>query len=859
MNSTEFAYEDALQKTISYFEGDELAAKVFLDKYALKNGSGVLLEDSPEAMHHRIASEFARIEKGKFKKPFTKDEIFFYLNKFRYIIPQGSPMFGIGNKYQIVSLSNCYVVETPKDSIGGIMKTDQQLAQIAKRRGGTGGSLNQLRPSGAPTKNSSRSSTGVPSFSERYSNTIREIGQSGRRGALMLTLSVHHPDCVKIDETQWEKPTKIVLKGDPEKHERDIHTDSRFYNENDTDFCSMKLNRKKVTGANISIQLSDEFLSAVKKGTKYEQRFPLDYKEKGIKPMYSKMVDARKVWQKIIHCAWQTAEPGLLFWDLITSFNAVDCYKLLGFATESTNPCSELPLCVLDSCRLLVQNLYSYVVNPFTKDAYFDFEKFYQHSKVAQRLMDDLIDLEIEKVEQIINKIISDPEDDDIKKEELTLWQKIKDKCIQGRRTGLGITAEGDAIAAVGMKYASDESIKFVEKIHRTQKLASFDSSCEMAQEIGAFPIWDWNTEKDSPFLLQIKKEDEALYNRIAKYGRRNIANLTIAPTGTVSMMTQTTSGIEPLFDIKPYERKKKINPNDTNTRVDFTDGNGDKWQKFAVCHPKLKIWMEVTGETDWKKSPWYGCCAPDIDWRQRVKLQAAAQRHIDHAISSTLNLPENVTEDKVAEIYLEAWESGCKGITVYREGCRSGVLVRDTGADNGLKIIKTVAPKRPSKLEGKLHFFNFKGNKYFVAVGLMGGTPYEIFTGFNKDKKNDFIPKDCKNGFIKKNRRGYYVFENEGEEYPLNNGHADENADALTRIISTSLRHGSDISFIVHQLEKTSGDLSSFAKCLARTLKCYIEDGKEVSGEECPECKSKLSRESGCIICKNCGHSKCS
>jgi len=858
MNKTKFSYEDALQKTISYFSGDELAAKVFLDKYALKDENGELIEDSPEAMHYRIAREFARIEKNKFKNPLVEDDIFFYLNKFQYIIPQGSPMFGIGNKYQTVSLSNCYVVETPKDSIGGILKIDQQLAQIAKRRGGTGGSLNKLRPSGAPTKNSSRSSTGVPSFAERYSNTIREIGQSGRRGALMLTLSIHHPDSVKIDETQWEKPVNIILKGDPEKHERDIHTDSRFYNENDTDFCSMKLNRKKVTGANISIQLTDEFLSAVKNRTKYEQRFPLDYKEKGIKPMYSKMVDARKVWQKIIHCAWQTAEPGLLFWDLITSFNAVDCYKLLGFSTESTNPCSELPLCVLDSCRLLVQNLYSYVVNPFAKDAYFDFKKFYQHSKTAQRLMDDLIDLELEKIDGIIAKIISDPEDEEIKHEELTLWQKIKDKCLQGRRTGLGITAEGDAIAAIGLKYASDESIEFVEKIHKTQKLASFDSSCEMAQEIGAFPIWNWEIEKSSPFLLQIKKEDEPLYNRIAKYGRRNIANLTIAPTGTVSMMTQTTSGIEPLFDIKPYERKKKINPNDTQTRVDFTDGSGDKWQKFIISHPKLKIWMEVTGETDWKKSPWYGCCAPDIDWKQRVKLQAAAQKHIDHAISSTLNLPENVTEENVAKIYLEAWESGCKGITVYREGCRSGVLVRDTGTDKGLKITKTTAPKRPSKLEGKLHFFNFKGNKYFVAVGLMGETPYEIFTGFNKDKKHDFIPKDCKTGFIKKNCRGYYVFQSEGEEYLLNNGHADENVDALTRIISTSLRHGSDIAFIVHQLEKTSGDLSSFSKCLARTLKCYIKEGEKVSGEECPECKSELSRESGCIICKNCGFSKC-
>jgi ribonucleoside-diphosphate reductase alpha chain len=854
-----FGYEESLEASISYFNGDELAAKVFLDKYALKNEQSEILEKSPYMMHSRLAKEFARIEKNKFKVALTEAEIFSFFDRFKYIVPQGSPMFGIGNNFQIISLSNCYVVETPSDSIGGILKTDQQLAQISKRRGGNGASLNSLRPSGAPTKNSSRSSTGVPSFAERYSNTIREIGQSGRRGALMLTLSVHHPDCCKIDDAQWESPKKIVLKGDAEKQERDIVTDSRFYDENNVDFCSMKLNRKKVTGANISIQLSDEFLNAVKKGTKYEQRFPLDYKEKGVKPMVSKMVDARKVWQKIIHCAWQSAEPGLLFWDLIRQFNAVDCYAKHGFATESTNPCSELPLCILDSCRLMVQNLYSYVLHPFSKDARFDYDLFYAHAKISQRLMDDLIDLELEKIYQIIAKIKSDPEPEEIKREELTLWEKIAEKCSSGRRTGLGVTGEGDAIAAVGLKYGSDESIKFVEKIHKTQKLASFDSSCEMAQEIGAFPVWDWELEKDSAFLLQIKKEDEALYERIKKYGRRNIANLTIAPAGTVSIMTQTTSGVEPLFDIKPYERRKKINPNDSSSRVDFTDTNGDKWQKFEVKHPKLQIWMDVTGEKDWKKSPWYGSCAPDIDWKQRVKLQAAAQRHIDHAISSTINLPAEVTEEKVAEIYLEAWESGCKGITVYREGCRSGVLIRKD-KEEGPKITKTVAPKRPKSLEGKLHFFNFRGDKYFVAVGLLGGTPYEIFTGFNSEKKRDFIPKDCNTGQIKKHRRGHYVFESatDGETYALNNGHSDDNADALTRMISCSLRHGSDIAFVIHQLEKTSGDLSSFSKCLARTLKCYVENGKEVSGEECSECGSKLHRENGCIICKNCGNSKC-
>lgn len=854
-----YTYTEALKQSTEYFDGDDLAAKVFLDKYALKDNDGNILENTPEKMHWRLAREFARIEANKFKSPLTAGEIFSMIEKFKYIVPQGSPMFGIGNNYQIISLSNCYVVESPADSIGGILKSDQQMAQISKRRGGVGASLDKLRPSGAPTKNSSRASTGVPAFMQRFSHTIREIGQSGRRGALMETISIHHPDSVKIDEEQWKSPTKIVLRGDKEKNERDIETDSRFYNENDPDFCSIKLNRSKVTGANISIKLTNEFLTAVKDGTMYEQRFPVDYKERGVKPMISKMVDARKVWKKIIHCAWQSAEPGLLFWDHITTHNAIDCYAKFGFGTESTNPCSELPLCIHDSCRLLLQNLYSYVDNPFTKNATFNYDKFYQHAKIAQRLMDDLVDMELEKIEQIISKIQADPESDEIKLEELNLWMSIKNKCLQGRRTGLGITATGDTLAALGIKYGTTESIDIVEKIHKTQKLASYESSCEMAQELGAFPIWDWNLEKNSEFLLQIKSENEELYNKIKKHGRRNIGNLTIAPAGTVSIMTQTTSGIEPIFSIEPYTRRKKINPNDVNSRTDFTDSNGDRWQEFQVLHPKLKVWMAATGETDWKKSPWYGSCAPDIDWKKRVKLQAAAQKHIDHAISSTINLPSDVSEERVAEIYETAWESKCKGMTVYRDGCRSGVLVKKD--DTKPSIVKTIAPKRPKKLDGRLHFFNFRGHKYFVAVGLMNNVPYEIFTGFNNSKKHDFIPKECDHGVIVKNKRSDYIFidSKTNEEYKLNNGHADDGADALTRLISCSLRHGADISFIIHQLEKTSGDLTSFSKCLARTLKCYIENGKEVSGEECPECKHKLHRESGCIQCKNCGYSKCS
>lgn len=846
-----YSYEEAIRASTSYFNNDDLAAKVFLDKYALKDGEEIL-EDSPEKMHRRIAKEFARIEKNKFKNPYSEDFIFSFLDRFKYLVPQGSPMFGIGNNHQIISLSNCFVVESPADSIGGIMKTDQQLAQICKRRGGTGVSLDNLRPVGATTKNSSRSSTGVPAFAERYSNTIREIGQAGRRGALMETISVHHPDSVKINEESWNNPKEIILKGNASKGERDINTDSRFYDENNIDFCSMKLDRSKVTGANISIKLSNEFLNAVRNGEQYEQRFPIDYKEKGVKPLYSKMVDARKVWQKIIHCAWQSAEPGLLFWDKITEYNAVDCYKKYGFATESTNPCSELPLCVFDSCRLLIQNLYSYVKNPFTGKAYFDFELFENHAKIAQRLMDDLIDLEIEKINAIIEKIQKDPEDLKIKSEELYIWEEIKKKCIDGRRTGLGVTAEGDTIAAMLMKYGSDESIKLVGDIHKAQKLASYESSCEMAKEIGAFPIWDWSLEKDSPFLLRIKEERPELYDNISKYGRRNIANLTIAPTGSVSLLTQTSSGIEPVFNIAPYKRRKKINHNDSNTKTDFVDSNGDKWQEFEVVHPKLSEWMKISGETDWKKSPWYGCSANEINWKQRVRLQAEAQKHVDHAISSTLNLPNSATEEDVSDIYQEAWLSGCKGVTVYRDGCRSGVLVNHKKDE--LTIQKTTAPKRPKELSGEIFTASYHKEKFYVAVGLMSGSPYEIFSGSNKG--DDIY--HSKGRIIKESKGRYSFICDDGTTFHLNNGHNDDNADVLSRILSSSLRHGADIAFLVEQLQKTEGDMFSYAKVLARILKKYIKDGTQVSGEVCPDCSTKLVFQSGCATCPNCGHSKC-
>lgn len=810
-----YSYEDALQKSIKYFNGDELAGKVFIDKYALRNEKDEILEDTPEKMHWRIANELGRIESKKFNKPLSNQEIFNYLDKFNKIILQGSPMFGIGNPYHYVTLSNCYVLETPLDSYGGIHKTDEQLSQISKRRGGCGIDISNIRPVGSIVNNSSRTSTGIVPFMRRFSNSIREVGQGGRRGALMITISVHHPQVL--------------------------------------DFASVKKDKNEITGANISIKLTDEFLNAVEKDLEYEQRWPVDSKNSQI----SIKVKAKEVWKEIIKNAHNMAEPGLLFWDTIIKESPADCYSVSGYNTTSCNPCSEIPLSVLDSCRLGVINLYTYVRKPFQNESIFDYESFYNDCKILQRLMDDLIDLELEQIEKIINKINNDKEPEDIKTRELELWKKIKKACFNGRRTGTGITGLGDTLAALNIKYGSDESFKKVNKIYKVLKLACYWSSVEIAKELGAFPVWNHDLEKDNPFLLRIKGEDEELWKEMKKYGRRNIAILTTAPTGTVSLLTQTSSGIEPVFQTH-YIRRKKITHEDKNARVDFIDNTGDKWQEFPVYHSKIKQWMDITKETDIKKSPWHGCCAEDLNWPDRVKLQSVAQKHIDHAISSTLNLPENVSVNKVAEIYETAWKSGCKGITIYRKNCRTGVLV-----DNKVETIKyNDAPKRPKQLDGKLHFFTVKGEKYYVAVGLLNNKePYEVFTGFNKEKRQEFIPKEAKNGIIIKVSRGNYNFKDKltGEEYQLNNGHSDESAEALTRLISCALRHGSSLHFIIHQLEKTKGDLTTFAKCLARTLKCYIEDGVKVSGENCAACKgSNLERNSGCVICKNCGWSKC-
>jgi ribonucleoside-diphosphate reductase alpha chain len=798
---TKFSYEDALSQSVIYFNGDDLAAKVWLDKYALRDDSGNILEDTPTAMHRRVAKELARVESKKFNRPYSEDYIFSLMDKFKYVVPQGSILYGCGNPYSITSLSNCYVVESPCDSYGGILRADQHLVQISKRRGGVGIDLSKLRPKGSSTKNAARSSTGIVSWMERYSNSIREVGQDGRRGALMLTLSVHHPDILDF----------ITIKNDP----------------------------AKVTGANISVRLTNEFLSAVEKDEEYEVRFPVNSKNVVGK------IKAKLVWDTIIHSAWLRAEPGLLFWDDIVNYNAVDCYGDVGFETVSTNPCSELPLCYNDSCRLLLLNLFSYVSNPFTDNVKFDHKLFYEHSKVAQRLMDDIIDLELEKIDGILQKILEDPEQNTIKEEEYNLWCGIKKKCIDGRRTGLGITALGDTLAALGFKYDEDNALIAVDAIFKNLKLAALESSCNMAEELGPFAVWDWNKEKESMFLLQVKAERPELYEAISKYGRRNIGHLTVAPTGSMSILTQTTSGVEPLFRLNPYIRRKKINPGDKNSKVDFVDQNGDSWQNFEVYHPRVEQWMKVTKKSNLEDSPWFGCCAEDIDWQQRVKLQGVIQRHIDHAISSTINLPETVTESEVSTIYMEAWKNRLKGVTVYRNNCRTGVLVDKAEPKQG--------KKRPKKLKCHIYHPSVKGVKYYAAVGLKeDGLPYEIFVG------NNGIDSKSSEGFIQRIKEGRYslISDNEIVIEDMCEQCSDEE-EAIARLASIALRNNVEIQAIVEQLEKTKGSLSGFAKVICRILRKYIPEQTK-SNDKCTECGNNLVYQEGCKKCLNCGYSKC-
>lgn len=1194
------SYEDAFKSSVKYFQGNDLSAKVFLDKYALRDSELNILEENADDMHWRLTDNIYRIEKYKYKNPIPRKTIYNYLKNFGKIIPQGSPMYGIGNPYQFVTLSSCYVVESPKDSYAGIMRTDEQLVQISKRRGGAGLDISALRPTGAHTSNAARTSTGIISFMQRFSNTIREVGQSGRRGALLISLSVHHPEVLR--------------------------------------FISSKKDLTKITGANISVKLTDEFLKAVEEDTEYELRWPVDSSN----PSIRKNIKAKEVWNAIIENAWTSAEPGLLFWDNIIRESPADCYSAFGFKTESTNPCitsdmwimtdigakqvkelidtpftalinakkfastdqgffqtgiketykvttksgfivnctknhlmkhairtkrdykykwtaleklnvgdllvldgistnnnwgetgnfeegwlvgsllgdgvvaensaklcywgnnkmkmkklasnfihnnfnaradlgsgsatavyaiqrdttsvkskklwdfasdfitknkevkteleqtssefhkgfisglfdadgtvlysdvktsrsirlssvsisnletvqrmllrlgimsriyknrkdsgyrdlpdgkggykkyfckanhelvisknniqkfstiigfkdeikqeklqkslnsltkrglycdymvdpiesiksigekevydctikhshafsangiivhncSELPLSPLDSCRLLVLNAYSYVKKPFTNEAFFDFEEFYQDAIIAQRFMDDIIDLELECINRIINKIISDPEDEDIKRNELNLWKKIRTTCETGRRTGTGITGVADALAASNISYGSEEGIEAVGQIYKSLKLGAYRGSVELAKELGAFPVFDTELEKDNPFLNRIKEEDIDLWNDMQKYGRRNIACLTTAPAGSVSLLTQTTSGIEPLFKMS-YSRRKKINPNDKEARVDFVDQLGDAWQEFDVYHPKLADWMAVTGETDIQKSPWANNCAEDINWEHRVRLQAIATQHIDHSISSTINLPESASKELVSQIYTKAWKSGCKGMTVYRANSRTGVMIdtkdkakkekpeedcidckRPTRASSETgSIKKTHAIKRPKELPSHIYHVKVKGEAYFVVVGLLANEPYEVFAG-----KNGHIQKG-KYGITAKIKRGkYLLFSKNGESIESLAEHSTEEEEALTRMISISLRHGADISFVVHQLEKIDGDLQSLSKAIARTLKRYIVDGTKVSGETCMECKmNSLVREQGCVICQNCGWTKCS
>lgn len=816
-----YAYDDAYKASITYFGGDELAAKVFVDKYALRNENNELTERTPDEMHRRIAKEFARVEKTKFKNPLTEDEIYGFLANFQKIVPQGSPMYGIGNLNQYITLSNCYVLDPPEDSYTGIHWTDEQISHVSKRRGGCGIDISKLRPNGSVTRNSSRTSTGIIPFMERFSNSIREVGQDGRRGALMLSLNVHHPEVLE--------------------------------------FATIKNDLKKVTGANISIRITDEFLKAVLHGDEYEQRWPVEVGEIKLR----KKVDARAVWKEIIKNAHGMAEPGILFWDNIIRNSPADAYAKFGFKTVGTNPCSELPLSALDSCRLLLLVLYSYVNKPFTKDAKFDFDMFFKDAKIAQRLMDDLVDLELEMIARIINKIESDPESIELKYRELSMWQRIRQNCINGRRTGTGITALGDTLAALGIKYDSDEGLDMTEKIYMSLKLAAYESSIDIAEEIGPFPVWDHELEKDVEFFQRFEDDVLVLSDRtvrgsdilirMSKVGRRNIALLTTAPAGSVSILTQTTSGIEPLYMIF-YVRKKKGNLTDEDFRVDFVDQSGDQWMEFKVYHPKVKVWMEVTGETDITKSPWYGSTANELDWKQRVYLQARANKHVDHAISSTINLPNDVTVDMVAAIYETAWAAGCKGITVYRDGCRTGVLSAESS-----KVVevehKEEELERPKSVPCDIKHVTVKGKQYFVLVGMIDDKPYEVFAG-----KNGFLDKSYERGMIIRKRKGFYQLVSDKELLmaPITQASTEEE-ESVTRLASLALQSGVSVHKLVQQLEKVNGELHGFAKAISRVLKHYIPDGTEEHGESCPTCKAKsLVRQEGCVTCKSCGWSKC-
>lgn len=845
-----YTYNEAFEASKKYFEGDELAARVWATKYALKDSQGNYFELTPDDMHRRIAREIARIER-KYKNPMDEQLLFDLMSHFRYLVPQGSPMAGIGNNLQVGSLSNCFVIglNGEPDSYGGIIKIDEEQVQLMKRRGGVGHDLSHLRPKGAEVKNSALTSTGLVPFMERYSNSTREVAQDGRRGALMLTVSVKHPDSEA--------------------------------------FVDAKMTEGKITGANVSLKIDDAFMQAAIEGKEYTQQYPIHAE----KPKYSQKIDATTFWNKIIHNAWQSAEPGVLFWDTIIRESLPDCYADLGFKTVSTNPCGEIPLCPYDSCRLLAINLYSYVENPFTPNAKFNFSKFKEHVMYAQRMMDDIIDLEMEKIETIIAKIEADPETDEVKATELNLWKKIKDKTSQGRRTGVGTTAEGDMIAAMGLTYGTEEATKFSVEVHKTLALAAYRSSVMLASERGAFPVFDYKREVNNPFMNRLKEADPELYELMVKYGRRNIACLTIAPTGTTSILTQTTSGIEPVF-LPVYKRRRKVNANDKEVRVDFVDESGDAFEEYVVYHPKFITWMNINGievkdnytqeqiDEIVAKSPYYKATSNDVDWLNKVKMQGAVQKWVDHSISVTINLPNDVSEDMVNKLYVEAWKSGCKGCTVYRDGSRSGVLISlknekkkttenavpSPADENGF-----VTHKRPIELDADVVRFQNNKEKWIAFIGLIDGKPYEIFTGIADDDEGIFCPKSVSKGKIIKvidengQKRYDFQFVNKRGFKTTIEGLSEKFNPEFwnyAKLISGVLRYRMPIAQVlklVGSLELDNQSINTWKVGVERALKKYLPNGEKASGQTCPNCgQESLVYQEGCLICTNCGTSRC-
>lgn len=847
-----YTYDEAFKASLEYFGGDELAARVWVNKYAMKDSFGHIFERSPRDMHHRIAAEIARIEK-KYNNPVSEEVVFALLDHFRYLVPAGSPMTGIGNHHQIASLSNCFVIgiDGNADSYGSIMKLDEEQVQLMKRRGGVGHDLSGIRPKGSPVKNSALTSTGIVPFMERYSNSTREVAQDGRRGALMLSIAIRHPEAEA--------------------------------------FIDAKMTEGKITGANVSVKVDDEFMRCATEGRPYHQQFPVSSNT----PLVEKDIDATALWHKIVHNAWKSAEPGVLFWDTILRESIPDCYADLGFRTVSTNPCGEIPLCPYDSCRLLAINLYSYVENPFTPQATFNFELFKKHVAMAQRFMDDIIDLEQEKIDAILNKVANDPQSDEVKFTERHLWEKIKHKTAQGRRTGVGITAEGDMLAALGLRYGTEEATEMAVKVQQTLALSAYASSVNMAKERGAFPVYDAKREENNPFILRIKEHDAALYNDMVKYGRRNIACLTIAPTGTTSLMTQTTSGIEPVF-MPVYKRRRKVNPNDTNVHVDFVDETGDSFEEYIVYHPKFITWMKAQGLDTEKRytqeeidelvarSPYYKATANDVDWLMKVRMQGAIQKWVDHSISVTVNLPNSVDEELVNRLYVEAWKSGCKGCTIYRDGSRAGVLVSTQKTDKkkkkqeedlltkGMKLPE-VTERRPDVLECDVVRFQNNKEKWVAFVGLLDGHPYEIFTGLQDDEEGIVLPKTVTKGRIIKtvlpdgtkrydfqfqNKRGYKMTV-EGLSEKFNKEYWN-----YAKLISGVLRYRMPIENViklVNSLQLESENINTWKVGVSRALKKYVIDGTEAKGQKCPNCGHEtLVYQEGCLICKHCGASRC-